>query len=140
MPRVLAPATSMVLYPAPARTMSDSRPASSMGAVTFVPRTTSTSAPVEAIACARESSLRSGSYTTSHPAAFSPSTPLFSNLSAMRTFMPSTRSAASALDGVDEKPVAQLGLEPRGLRRHDAPFVRDRHQVVDGHGVHREGH
>ena len=31
----------------PARTISDSRPASSIGAVTFVPRTTSTSAPLD---------------------------------------------------------------------------------------------
>ena len=77
----------MVLYPAPARTTSDRRPASSIGVVTFVPRTTSTSAPVAAMACESVSSFRSGSYTTSQPAAFNPSMPLDSNLSATRTFI-----------------------------------------------------
>src|SRR5665213_3464717 len=38
-----------------------------------------------------------------------------------------------------QQPVAQLGLEPRGLGGHDAPFVRNGDQIVDGHGVHREG-
>ena len=39
---------------------------------------------------------------------------------------------------VNQQAVSQLGLEPGGLGRHDAPFVRDRHQVVDRDGVHRE--
>ena len=46
MPRAEAPATSMVLTPAPARTMSARGPASSTGACTGVERTTSTAAPV----------------------------------------------------------------------------------------------
>ena len=67
-----------------------------------------------------------------------PSMPLFSNLSATRTFM--TRDRARALISCGQQPVAQLRLEPGGLGRHDAPFVRDRHQVVDRDGVHRERH
>ena len=60
MPRVDAAATSIVLYPAPARTMRESRPASSMAAVTFVLRTTSTSAPLVRTASTSAASLASG--------------------------------------------------------------------------------
>ena len=39
---------------------------------------------------------------------------------------------------MNQQPVAQLGLEPGGLRRHDAAGVGDRHQVVDRDREHRE--
>src|SRR5688500_5318084 len=122
MPRLLAPATSIVLYPAPARTMSDRRPASSMGDVTFVPRTTRTSAPLAAIASVSASSLSSGSCTTSQPAAFRPSMPLFSNLSATSTFIHRSRLVSYC---VNQQAVTELGLEPGRLGRHDAPIVGD---------------
>src|SRR5574339_1268840 len=111
--------------------MSASRPASSIGAVSFVLRTTSTSAPVRPIASASASSFRSGSYTTSHPAAARPSMPLFSNLSATSTLMIDS-------DQMNQQPISQLGLEPRGLGRHDATGVRNRHQVVHRDRVHGE--
>ena len=37
-----------------------------------------------------------------------------------------------------QQPVAKLRLEPRGLRRHDAAGVGDRHQVGDTHRIERE--
>src|SRR5918994_3347871 len=121
----------MVLYPAPARTMSDRRPASSIAAVTFVPRTTSTSAPLVPIDACSVSSFSSGWYSTPQPAAASPSRPLFSNASATSTFI--RRS-----DDVDQQPVAELGFEPGGFRRHDPAAIRDGHEVVDGDRMHRE--
>ena len=61
------------------------RPPRASAAVTAVLRTTRTSAPFSRIAVVSASSFRSGWYNTSQPAAFSPSMPLCSNLSATRT-------------------------------------------------------
>src|SRR5829696_2877869 len=135
MPRREAAATSMVLYPAPARTTSESRPALSIASVTLVLRTTRTSACVSAIARVSASSLSSGCWTTSQPAAWSPSIPLFSKLSAISTFM---MWLPPPLDQMHDEAVAELGLEPGRLGRHDAAGVRDRQQVVHGHRVERE--
>jgi hypothetical protein len=60
MPRSLAASTSIVLKPAPARTTIPRRPASSIARVTWVDRTTSTSAPVLPIASSSVASARSG--------------------------------------------------------------------------------
>ena len=87
MPRFEAAATSMVLTPAPARTISDSAPASIIASVTWVDRTTSTGACVCLIAATSVSPDASGSKITSQPAAFNASRPDCSNLSATRTFM-----------------------------------------------------
>ena len=57
MPRLEAPATSMVLTPAPARTISASGPASSIASVTWVERTTSTGALDALMAATSESPL-----------------------------------------------------------------------------------
>src|SRR5688572_10551471 len=43
-------------------------------------------------------------------------------------------------DQVRQEAVAELWLEPRGLRRHDPAGVCDCHEVVDADGVHRERH
>src|SRR5258708_4917567 len=124
--------------------MSESRPASSIGVVTLVPRTTRTSRPLAAMACVSDPSLRSGSEITSQPAAFSPSRPLVSNLSAIRTFIAGPRPTGYHKPwlvsyGVNQQPIPKLRLEPCGLRGHDAAFVRDRHQILDRHRMHREG-
>src|SRR5579862_4839850 len=107
--------------------MSASEVASSIDAGTAVPRTTRTSGVVERIVSASASSLRSGWYITPHPAAFRPSSPLRSNLSATSTFIddligftvlcffPSNHSS----NQVRQQAVPQLRLEPRRLRRHD---------------------
>jgi hypothetical protein len=63
MPRREAAATSMVLKPAPARTMSFKGPASSIGSVTFVERTTRMSGRKCATASVSESSFASGWYS-----------------------------------------------------------------------------
>ena len=60
-PRSDAASTSIVLYPAPARTTRERWPVSSMGRVTFVERTTSASAPLDRSASVRASSFASGS-------------------------------------------------------------------------------
>src|SRR5215471_5598642 len=128
MPRRDAATTSIVLYPAPARTISDKDPPSSIALVTVVPRTISTSGPPSRIAAASASSLRSGWYTTSQLAAFSPSIPLCSNLSAISTFIIKNVHHngvllwLALLNNMDQHAVPELWLEPRGLRRHD--FVR----------------
>src|SRR5690348_15358737 len=114
MPRFDAAATSIVLTPAPARTINDSAPASIIVSVTVVERTTSTGACDCLIAATSESPDASGSKRTSQPAIFNASSPDFSNLSATRTFMS---------DQMREQSVAQLRLEPRRLRRHDAAGV-----------------
>src|SRR5215207_1417366 len=41
---------------------------------------------------------------------------------------------------MNQNRVAQLGLEPGGLGRHDAPGVRDAQEVSDGGRMKREGH
>src|SRR4030095_8604315 len=87
MPRFDAAATSMVLTPAPARTMSDNAPASIIASVTWVDRTTRTGASVFLIAAMRVSPDASGSKMPSQPAAFSASRPDCSNLSATSTFI-----------------------------------------------------
>src|SRR5918912_1549966 len=133
MPRFDAVATSIVLYPAPARTTSDSAPASSIGAVTAVLRTTSTSALLSRTAAVNASSLRSGSYRTSQPAAFRPSRPLFSNLSATSTRIDDSNN-------VYQKTVAELRFEPRRLGRHDLARVGHRHQIGHADRIEREGH
>ena len=80
-------ATSIVLTPAPARTISDSPPASSIASVTCVERTTSTCAPARASAWTRR--RRSGparrSRRSRRPSGRRSRT--CSNLSAIRTFM-----------------------------------------------------
>jgi hypothetical protein len=81
----------MVFTPAPARMTRLKSPASSIGAVTFVERTTSTSGLCVRIASTSASSLRLGSYTTLQPSDFSPSSPLCSNLSATSIFIDSLR-------------------------------------------------
>jgi hypothetical protein len=60
MPRRDAAATSIVFTPAPARTISESDPASSIASVTFVLRTTSTSACVVVSVSARTSPAMPG--------------------------------------------------------------------------------
>src|SRR5260370_15959450 len=116
MPRLEAVATSVVLYPAPARTTSDSDPASSIGPVTVVLRTTSTSAAVSRIAAARASSLSSGLYTTSQPAAVKPSMPLRSNVSAIRTLI--KHEGHSFSYEMNQQAVSQLRFEPGRLGTH----------------------
>ena len=37
-----------------------------------------------------------------------------------------------------QQPIPQFRLEPRRLGRHDSPSVRDRHQIVNRHGIHRK--
>ena len=116
--------------------MSDSRPASSIGAVTFVLRTTSTSAPRRAdrVGQRRRPSGRARRRPRSRRLV-RPSSPLCSNLSATSTFMV---VVAMLRIRCDQQPVPQLRLEPRRLRRHDAAGVGDGHQVVDGDREHRE--
>src|SRR5271157_2127824 len=46
----------------------------------------------------------------------------------------------SQSDHVGNQAVGQLGLEPRGLRRHNLACIRHRHQVRHGGGVEGEGH
>ena len=112
MPRTDAAATSIVLNPAPARTMSARRPASMIASVTLVERTTSTSACVSPSAAASAASLSAGSYTTSQPMAARPSRPDRSNWSATRTLtvLRSIRrvTARRTLDSIE--PPAAYGL------------------------------
>src|SRR3954468_6998332 len=139
MPRADAAATSMVLYPAPARTMRARAPASIIASVTLVERTTSTPALLSASAAASASSLRAGSYTTSQPAPRKPSIPLCSNWSATSTFISGSRLLRSAQsDEMGQQTVAELRLEPRGFGRHDPARVCDGHQVGDADRVQRE--
>src|SRR5439155_18100200 len=115
-------------------------PASSIGAVTVVLRTTSTSAPLFRIASTNVSSFRSGSYSTSQPAALRPLIPLCSNLSATSTFI--LLCALCELCGsyhVDEQPISELRFKPRRLRRHDRSGVGDRHQIGDPDRMERKG-
>src|SRR5688500_6175558 len=135
MPRRDAAATSIVFTPAPARTISARAPASSIDSVTFVERTTSTSAPLATIRAASCASARSGSRRPSQPAAFRPSRPDDSSLSATRTLMgwalgyglraTGYRLPATGyhLDHVGQQAIPQLRLEPGRLRRHDAAGV-----------------
>ena len=48
-------------------------------------------------------------------------------------------SGAWPSDDVAEQPVTQLRLEPGGLRRHDVAGIGYRHEVLDAHGIQREG-
>src|SRR2546427_5509552 len=95
----------------------------------------------------------------SHPAAFRPSMPLFSNLSATSTFI-ATLIEHKGHEGhkgktslgpilcvlcvlcvsyeVDKQPVSKFGLEPRRLRRHDRAGVGHCHQVRHADGIQRE--
>src|ERR1051325_2104120 len=107
--------------------MSLSAPASSICSVTFVERTTSASGAYERIASTKASSFTSGWYENSHPAASSPSRPDCSNLSAINTRMVFNASS----DRVNKDCVAQLRLEPSGLRRHYAARVGDAQEVFD---------
>src|ERR1035441_10825703 len=67
MPRREAAATSIVLYPAPARTTSLSAPAASTSSGTLVERTTSTSGRNCSTSAASACSLSFGAKRTSHP-------------------------------------------------------------------------
>ena len=92
------------------------------GRVTFVERTTSTSAPRRrrAVLSARRPSRRARR-ATSHPTAAQALRGRdSSNLSATRTFI-----EKEILDLVNQEPVPELRLEPRRLRRHDPAGVGD---------------
>src|SRR3990172_1324678 len=39
---------------------------------------------------------------------------------------------------VHQQPVSELRLEPGRFRRHDAALVRNRHEIRQAHGIHRE--
>src|ERR1035437_365020 len=89
MPRREAAFTSMVLWPAPARTTSLSAPAASTASGTLVERTTRTSGRNCATSAASASSLSWGAKRTSHPSRASSSRPDDSNSSAISTRMAS---------------------------------------------------
>src|SRR5688572_698359 len=136
-PRAEAAATSMVSMPAPARiTRPRPGPAPSVAAVTFVLLTMRMLGSDSATAAGRSSAVRSGRDTTVHPSSCSPSTPTFSNLSAIRTFI--ERRRLLSIEGVDEQATSELGLEPGALGRHDLPGIRYRHELVERRGKHRE--
>src|ERR1035437_145514 len=102
MPRREAAATSIVLYPAPARTTSLSAPAASTSSGTLVERTTSTSGRNCSTSAASASSLSFGAKRTSHPSRASSSRPDCSNWSAISTRMASDPVLVGAprLDGL----------------------------------------
>src|SRR3954452_11986976 len=98
-----------------------------MGAVTFVERTTRTSALVSPSAVASASSFSPGSKTTSQPAAARPSRPDGSNGSATRTFIGS-RSPSRAVDVAASIAPRDAVHGPTGDRKRDrrgeaVPFV-----------------
>src|SRR5262245_38342612 len=148
MPRRDAAFTSMVLTPAPARTISDKVVSASIGSVTFVLRTIRTSGRLAVSASASCRSASDGSYTTSHPAATIESMPLCSNWSAMRTFIEVGCTHAAHLevdlqvdlDQMRQQSIPKLRLEPGRLGRHDAAGIAHLHQVVHADGVQRERH
>src|SRR4051812_8286619 len=85
MPLADAAVTSMVSNPAPARsTMVSFLALSNTLAGTLVERTISTSGSISAIAAGRVSGERSGLTVTAQPRLRRPSTPVLSNLSAIR--------------------------------------------------------
>src|SRR5664280_1559530 len=102
MPRREAAATSIVLYPAPARTTSLSAPAASTSSGTLVERTTSASGRNCSTSAASASSLSFGAKRTSHPSRASSSRPDCSNWSAISTRMASDPVLVGAprLDGL----------------------------------------
>ena len=113
--------------------MSDSRPASSIAAVTFVPRTTSTSAPLGGSPPSSAVVLEVGlvyDLTAGGPQAVE---------AALLELVGDQHFHDTPSYQMDQQSVAQLRLEPRRLRRHDAAGVGNRHQIVDRHRVHREG-
>src|SRR5690348_4672103 len=100
MPRRDAAATSIVLYPAPARTTSFNAPAASTDSVTFVERTINTSGFDCWTSFASASSFSPGRLRTSQPADFRPSTPDCSNLSAINTrILDDGNSCGTAIPG-----------------------------------------
>src|ERR1035438_1197988 len=109
MPRREAAATSMVLYPAPARTTSLSAPAASTASGTLVERTTRTSGRNCATSATSVSSFSLGAKSTSQPMACSASRPDCSNSSAISTRMASgpVLVGAPRLDGLFD----DLGIE-----------------------------
>src|SRR4030095_5125055 len=104
MPRFDAAATSMVLTPAPARTMSDNAPASIIASVTWVDRTTRTGTSVFLIAALGVS-----------PDAFTRSGPACSNLSATSTFI---KTLYYGLTGYGLTGYGLTGLRAYGLRAY----------------------
>src|SRR5260370_15519906 len=96
MPRREGAATSMVLWPAPARTTRLSAPAASTASGTLVERTTSTSGRNCSPSATSESSFSLGAKRTSHPMEWSSSRPDCSNSSAIRTRMASDPVFVSA--------------------------------------------
>ena len=105
MPRSEAVATSIVSYPAPARTIRLRALApSNTAAFTLVPRTRRMSGSCTATAAARASAAKSGSIRTQHPSDSIASTPVESNLSAISTLVSSddvsaVASVRSVVDG-----------------------------------------
>src|ERR1035438_6381720 len=102
MPRREAAATSIVLYPAPARTTSLSAPAASTASGTLVERTTRTSGRNFSTSATSASSLSFGVKRTSHPSRASSSRPDCSNWSAISTRIASgpVLVGAPRLDGL----------------------------------------
>ena len=130
----------MVLTPAPARTISDSAPASSIG-VGHLRRSHDQHRRLRVvrIAATSASPLASGWNITSQPAAFSAVEPGLLELVCDQYFHTAVPSGVIG-GGIDAcqiratEPVAQLRLEPGGLGRHDAAGIGDAHQIVDRAG------
>ena len=121
--------------------MSDSRPASSIAAVTFVPRTTSTSAPLDANRLGQRVVLQVRLVDDLAAGGLQALDAALLELVGDRTFIGQLAADGDReSDSCTSSPSRSLGSNQVDLGGMMPAAVRDRHQVLDGHRVHRERH